>query len=309
LSDSGCITPMPGNGASALGSVLISKRRMATDSPWRVGLRTLARNRMAVVGLSIVVVWILLAAGAPLISPYDPIAQDIANRLLPPSGEHFFGTDVLGRDVFSRVLFGARISLPTGLIVISIQLVIGSLLGALAAYLGGAFDMLVMRFADVTLAFPPIILAMAITMALGPSLRSAIIAMILVWWPEFARVMRGQVLSIKKAEYVLAAQSVGISPWRVLLRHIIPNAVSPILVKASLDIGLIILFIASLSFVGLGVLPPTPEWGSMIAEGRNQFYHWWGMAFPGLAILTVVMAMNFLGDGVRDALDPRVIER
>ena len=282
---------------------------MATDSPWRVGLRTLVRNRMAVVGLSIVLVWILLAVAAPLIAPYDPIAQDIVNRLLPPSGEHLFGTDVLGRDVFSRVLFGARISLPTGLIVISIQLVIGSLLGALAAYLGGAFDMLVMRFADVTLAFPPIILAMAITMALGPSLRSAIIAMILVWWPEFARVMRGQVLCIKNAEYVLAARSVGISPWRTLLCHIIPNAISPILVKASLDIGLIILFIASLSFVGLGVLPPTPEWGSMIAEGRNQFYHWWVMAFPGLAILSVVMAMNFLGDGVRDALDPRVIER
>jgi peptide/nickel transport system permease protein len=195
------------------------------------------------------------------------------------------------------------------MIVIAIQLIIGSFLGALAAYLGGAFDMVIMRLADVTLAFPSIILAMAITMALGPSLRSAIIAMILVWWPEFARVMRGQVLSIKKAEYVLAAHSVGVSPPRVLLRHIVPNAISPILVKASLDIGLIILFIASLSFVGLGVLPPTPEWGSMIAEGRDQFYHWWIMAFPGLAILSIVMALNFLGDGIRDALDPRVIER
>jgi peptide/nickel transport system permease protein len=195
------------------------------------------------------------------------------------------------------------------LIVISVQFVAGSLLGALAAYLGGVFEMVVMRVADVTLAFPPIVLAMAITTFLGPSLKSAIIAMIMVWWPEFARMMRGQVLGLKESDYVLAAQSIGASPRSVLLRHIIPNSISPIVVKASLDVGLVILYIAALSFIGLGVVPPTPEWGSMISSARSQFYNWWLMTFPGLAIFSVVMALNFLGDGVRDALDPRVIER
>jgi peptide/nickel transport system permease protein len=264
---------------------------------------------MAMVGLIIVLLWLVVAIAAPLIAPYDPIVQEINDHLSPPSYQHFFGTDVLGRDVFSRVLHGARMSLPTGLIVIVVLTVVGSFLGALSAYLGGAFDMVLMRIVDVTLAFPSIVLAMAIATVLGPSLRSAIIAGILVWWPEYARVMRGQVLSIKKKEYVLAACSVGVSPIRVLLRHIFPNAISPILVKSSLDIGMVILYIAALSFIGLGITPPTPEWGSMIAEGRIHFYQWWIMAFPGLAILSVVLALNFLGDGIRDALDPRVIER
>jgi peptide/nickel transport system permease protein len=284
-------------------------RPVRVQSPWQLGLRALVHNRMAMAGLGILLLWTLVVITAPILAPYDPLAQEIASRLSPPSAQHLFGTDDLGRDVFSRVLWGARISIPTGLIVIGVQMVIGTVLGALAAYLGGAVDAVIMRIADVTLAFPAIVLALAITTVLGPSLRSAIIAMIFVWWPEFARVMRGQVLGIKNTEYVLAARCIGASTTRVLVRHIFPNAISPVLVKASLDIGLIILFIAALSFIGLGVVPPTAEWGSMIAAGRRQFYHWWLMTFPGLAMLSVVLALNFLGDGIRDALDPRVVGR
>lgn len=287
---------------------LVPKLR-STDSPWRLAARSLVRNHMAMVGLAIVGIWILVAITAPIIAPYDPLGQAITDRLQGPSVQHLFGTDELGRDVFSRVLYGARVSIPAGILVIGTELVIGTLLGAVAAYMGGTFDTVIMRIGDVTLAFPPIVLALAITTMLGPSLRSAIIAMILVWWPEFARVMRGQVLTIKNSEYVNAARSIGASHTRIILNHIFPNAISPVLVKASLDIGLIILFIAALSFIGLGVVPPTPEWGSMIAEGRRQFYNWWLMTFPGLAMLTIVMALNFLGDGIRDALDPRSVKR
>jgi peptide/nickel transport system permease protein len=279
----------------------------SSDSPWIRALRALFRNRMAMAGVAIILAWAVLALSAPLVAPYDPIVQEIENRLSPPAAEHIFGTDELGRDVFSRVLYGARISIPAGLVVIAVELVIGSLLGALAGYLGGTFDLLVMRIADVALAFPAVVLALAIAAVLGPSLRNAIIAMILVWWPEYARLMRAQVLSVKNNEYVLAAQCLGVSDRRTLMRHILPNAVSPSIVKASLDAGNVILFIAALSFIGLGVVPPTPEWGAMISSGRFKFYDWWLTAFPGLAMLSVVLAMNFLGDGVRDALDPRTV--
>jgi peptide/nickel transport system permease protein len=272
-------------------------------------MRALLRNRMAMVGLSIFVLWILVVLTATIIAPYDPLAQDIKVRLSPPSIQHLCGTDELGRDVLSRVLYGARISIPTGLIVIAFQGLIGASVGALAGYLGGVFDKIVMRIADVTLAFPAMVLAMAISVLLGPSLRNATIAMILVWWPDYAWLMRGQVLGAKNNEYVLAARCVGCSHARVLIRHIFPNVLSPLLVKASLDIGAVILFIAALSFIGLGAVPPTPEWGSMISLGRSRFYQWWLMAFPGLAMLSVTMALNFLGDGIRDALDPRAIQR
>jgi peptide/nickel transport system permease protein len=281
----------------------------SSDSPWVRGLRALIRNRMAMAGVAIILLWLVLALAAPIIAPYDPIAQQIDNRLSPPTLQHIFGTDELGRDVLSRVLYGARISIPAGLVVIAIELVIGSLLGALAGYLGGTFDLLVMRIADVALAFPAIVLALAIAAVLGPSLRNSVIAMVLVWWPEYARLMRAQVLSVKNNEYVLAARCLGVSNGRTLLRHILPNAISPSIVKASLDAGNIILFIAALSFIGLGVVPPTAEWGAMISAGRYKFYNWWLTAFPGLAMLSVVLAMNFLGDGVRDALDPRVVGR
>jgi len=276
------------------------------ESPWVRSLRTLVRNRMAMAGAAIILIWAVVAIAAPIVAPYDAMVQRIEDRLSSPSPKHLFGTDELGRDVFSRVVYGARISLPVGLLVVLFATLVGALVGALAGYIGGIFDLLIMRLADITLAFPSIVLALAIAAALGPSLKNALIAMILVWWPEYSRLMRGQVLSVKNDEYVAAARVLGASDGRILVRHIIPNTLAPIIVKASLDAGSAILTIAALSFIGLGAVPPTPEWGAMISMGRFKFYQWWLTTFPGLAVLTVVLGFNFLGDGVRDAFDPRM---
>jgi peptide/nickel transport system permease protein len=278
-----------------------------SEDPWTRRLRSLARNPMAIMGFSIIVFWTVIALGASFIAPYGPLEQSINDRLLAPSAEHLFGTDDLGRDVFSRVVYGARISFPIGLVVISFATIAGCLVGLFAGYFGGLFDLLIMRLADLTLSFPSIVLALAIASVLGPSLMNAVIAMILVWWPAFARLMRGQVLSVKNNEYVTAAVVVGSPGSRVLFRHILPNCFAPVLVKASLDAGSVILTIAALSFIGLGAVPPTPEWGAMISLGRYKFYSWWMTTGPGLAILTVVLGFNFFGDGVRDAFDPRMI--
>lgn len=276
-----------------------------SESPWRRSLHTLTTNRMAMAGLIIIVFWAIVAVAAPLIAPYDPYAQRIVDRLQGPSAAHLFGTDELGRDVFSRVVYGARISLPIGLLVVVFAMVLGSAIGASAGYFGGIYDLLIMRLADITLAFPSIVLALAIAAVLGPSLRNALIAMMLVWWPQYSRLARGQVLSVKNNEYVAAAEVVGVPGMRILFRHILPNTFGPILVKAALDAGSVILTIAALSFIGLGAVPPTPEWGAMVSLGRFKFYNWWLTTFPGLAILTVVLGFNFFGDGVRDAFDPR----
>ncbi len=279
---------------------------ISSQSPWARGLRTLIRNRMAMAGAAVICIWVIVAIAAPWIAPYDALAQKVEDRLSPPSAWHLFGTDELGRDVFSRVVYGARISLPVGLVVILFSMLMGAFVGALAGYIGGVFDLLVMRVADITLAFPSIVLALAIASVLGPSLKNAVIAMILVWWPEYARLMRGQVLSVKHEDYVMAAQAVGVPQKRILTRHIIPNTSAPIVIKASLDAGSAILNIAALSFIGLGAVPPTPEWGAMISMGRFKFYQWWLTTFPGLAVLSVVLGFNFLGDGLRDAFDPRL---
>jgi len=284
----------------------LTRKAIASESPWRRSLRILAGNRMAMVGAAIILMWGIVAIAAPLIAPYDALAQKIEDRLSAPSVQHLFGTDELGRDVFSRVVYGAQISLPVGLLVVVFAMLMGALVGALAGYIGGVFDLLIMRLADITLAFPSIVLALAIASVLGPSLKNALIAMILVWWPEYARLMRGQVLSVRNDEYVVAARVLGARDGRILLRHIIPNTLAPIIVKASLDAGSAILTIAALSFIGLGAVPPTPEWGAMISMGRFKFYQWWLTTFPGLAVLSVVLGFNFLGDGVRDAFDPRM---
>jgi peptide/nickel transport system permease protein len=261
---------------------------------------------MAMIGLTVIVLWILIALMAPLIATHDPLAQKIGDRLQAPSSQYWFGTDELGRDVFSRVVYGARISIPIGFVVILFAMTVGSLIGASAGYLGGIYDLLIMRVADITLAFPSIVLALAIATVLGPGIINALIAMVLVWWPEYARLMRGQVLSIRNNEYVMASEALGASKSRILFLHILPNAFAPILVKASLDAGSAILNIAALSFIGLGAVPPTPEWGAMISLGRYKFYNWWMTTFPGLAILTAVLGYNFFGDGVRDVFDPRM---
>lgn len=278
-----------------------------SDSPMRRSVRALRRNPITMIGLFIILFWAVVAVAAPFTSIPDPLAQTIVDRLQPPSEKYWFGTDELGRDVFSRVIYGARISLPIGFVVILFAMTMGSLIGASAGYFGGTFDLLIMRLADITLAFPSIVLALAIAAVLGPSITNALIAMVLVWWPEYARLMRSQVLSIKNNEYVMATIALGGSNVRVLFFHILPNAFAPILVKASLDAGSAILNIAALSFIGLGAVPPTPEWGAMISAGRYQFYNWWLTTFPGLAILMVVLGYNFLGEGVRDAFDPRMV--
>src|SRR5512141_2910021 len=276
------------------------------DSPIRRRLRALRRNPMAMLGLVIILFWAIAAIIAPFSSIRDPLGQKIVDRLQPPSANYWFGTDELGRDVFSRVIYGARISLPIGFVVILFAVLVGSLIGASAGYIGGTYDLLLMRVADITLAFPSIVLALAIAAVLGPSITNALIAMVLVWWPEYARLMRSQVLSIRNNEYVIATVALGGSHVRILFLHILPNAFAPIMVKASLDAGSAILTIAALSFIGLGAVPPTPEWGAMISTGRYQFYSWWLTTFPGLAILMVVLGYNFLGEGVRDAFDPRM---
>jgi peptide/nickel transport system permease protein len=279
--------------------------RRQPESLARRRLRALRRNPMAMLGLAIILAWAGAASLLPLTPMRDPLAQTIAHRLQPPSADYWFGTDELGRDVFSRVMHGARISLPIGFVVIVFAMTVGSLVGASAGYLGGVYDLLVMRLADITLAFPSIVLALAIAAVLGPGLTNALIAMVLVWWPEYARLMRGQVLSVKNNEYVIAAVALGAPQSRILFRHILPNTFAPILVKASLDAGSAILNIAALSFIGLGAVPPTPEWGAMISLGRYKFVAWWLTTFPGLAILLVVLGYNFFGEGVRDAFDPR----
>jgi peptide/nickel transport system permease protein len=280
--------------------------QVKNDSPLRRSMRSLRRNPMAMIGLFIIVFWAAAAIIAPYTSMRKPLEQNVVNRLKPPSMQNWFGTDELGRDVFSRVIYGAQISLPIGFVVIAFAVLMGVAIGSSAGYFGGLYDLLIMRVADITLAFPSIVLALAIATVLGPSITNALIAMVLVWWPEYARLMRSQVLSAKNNEYVQASVALGASRVGILVTHILPNTFTPILVKASLDAGSAILNIAALSFIGLGAVPPTPEWGAMISAGRYQFYSWWLTTFPGLAILSVVLGYNFFGEGVRDSFDPRM---
>jgi peptide/nickel transport system permease protein len=254
--------------------------------------------------------WLVIALIAPLIAPYDPIEQDLSARLEPPSSTHWFGTDELGRDIFSRVLYGSRISVPAGLLVVAAALTFGCIFGAIAGYFGGWGDGVIMRLADVILSFPSIILALSIAAARGGSgLANALIAIVIVLTPEYARVMRGAVLALKSNEYVAAAESIGASRWRILTKHIMPGTQAPLVVKSTLDVGAAIVLTAGLSFIGLGAVPPDPEWGAMISLARTKFQFWWPGAFPAMAMITVVLALNFIGDGLRDAMDPRMRKR
>jgi ABC-type dipeptide/oligopeptide/nickel transport system permease subunit len=292
---------------AALGRIALDTRRKQR-SPLMKGLFSLRRNPLAILGIVVYVGWLLIALLAPVVAPYDPNAQHFDEyRLTGPSSHYYFGTDDLGRDIFSRVLYGARVSVPAGLLTILATAAIGITLGALAGYVGGAIDNVIMRAADVVLAFPSIILAMAITAVRGgPGVSNALLAIILVLWPEYARVMRGAVLSLRENEYITAAESIGATRWRILLRHILPGTTAPLLVKGTLDVGGAIVLMAGLSFIGLGAVPPNPEWGAMINAARSKFQDWWMGAFPALAIISVVLALNFIGDGLRDAFDPRL---
>jgi peptide/nickel transport system permease protein len=264
---------------------------------------------MAVAGLSLVVLLVVAAFLAPVIVPYPEDAAGAVHTqdaLLPPSTAHLFGTDDLGGDVFSRVVYGARYSLAIGLAIVSLAFLIGVPLGAIAGFAGGFVNELIMRTTDIFLTIPGIVLALAIGAALGPGLVNAAIALAFVWWPGFCRLTQGQVLALREQTYVEAAEVVGAGQGRVVFRHILPNALTPLIVKVSMDIGFAILTAAGLSFIGIGAQPPTPEWGAMVNTGRQFMPDWWWYAtFPGLAIFLAVFGFNLLGDGVRDAFDPR----
>ena len=271
----------------------------------RKGLRQLRKHPEVIVGGLVVVAWLLLSLFAPLIAPFSPLEQHIADRLQPPGETYLLGTDELGRDIFSRVLYGGRITIPAGLAVIFIDGIIGWLIGAVAGFLGGIWDEVMMRLTELFMAFPTIILAMAVTAALGPSIRNAVIALVIVRWPNYARLTRGLILEAKTNEYVEAARGLGARGPYLLFKTLLPNSIAPTVVYGSLDIGNAILIFAGLSFLGLGPEPASPEWGRMISVGIDFFDQWWMWLFPGLAIASLVMAFNFIGDGLRDMLDPR----
>jgi len=276
------------------------------------GLRLVARapilsNPLNIVAFALIAVFALCALFAPVIAPYDPLLQALGSRLMPPSPDHWLGTDSLGRDVASRILYGARISLIIGVVVVASAGVFGTVVGLVAGYSGGLVDEALMRLTEVFLAFPALILAMAIAGALGPSLTNAIIAIAAVTWAVYARLTRGQILSLRRREFVEAARAIGASQFRIVFRHLLPNALAPLMIQASFDLGSSIIAAAGLSFIGFGAQPPTPEWGVMISEGRNYISTQpWLSLFPGLAILLAVGSFNLLGDGLRDAFDPRL---
>jgi peptide/nickel transport system permease protein len=289
---------MSGTAAVQAAQSIPSKRR-----------RWMRRYGLAATGGVVILLWMLLAGLAPWVTPYDPNSVNVAGRLAAPSTLHWLGTDELGRDVLTRVIFGARTSLTGGFVVVLVAGVFGTLLGAVAAYARGLVEEGLMRATDLMFCFPPVILAMAIAAALGIGTRNTVIAMLVVWWPKFARLSRSLVIAQRSLEYVAAARTIGFGPAHILFRQIVPNAVGPLVVLTTLDLGNAILVFAGLSFLGLGVVPPKPEWGSMVSEGRELVSQWWVATFPGLAILTVVIAFNFVGDGLRDWLDPHARRR
>jgi len=264
------------------------------------------RNRLMVLGTGIIAGLLLVAALAPLLAAHGPFEQVLADRLLPPSGKYLFGTDGLGRDIASRVVYGARVSLAIAFLVAAISTPIGMLIGILSGYLGGAVDEILMRLADIFLAFPRLILAIAFAAALGPGVENAIIAIAIAHWPSYARLARAETLNVKNNDYIQAMRVLGAGKLRIMAGHIAPMCLSSIIVRMSLDMGTIILTAAGLGFLGLGAQPPMPEWGLMVADGRQFLVdQWWVSTLPGLAILVIVMGFNLLGDGIRDVLDPR----
>jgi peptide/nickel transport system permease protein len=264
-------------------------------------------NPLSAIGLLLSVGIVIVALAGPWLTPHDPLAMDPSNRLTAPSALHWLGTDDGGRDVFARVIYGARSSLLTALGILAIAAAIGTSIGLTAGYFGGWVDEVLMRITDMFLAFPALVLAMGLAAALGPSLFNAMIATAVVWWPWYARLVRGQALHLKNEAFVDAARVAGASGLRIATSHILRNCLTPIIVQMSLDIGYAILTLASLSFIGLGAQPPTPEWGSMVSIGRDYFLdQWWIVTFPGLAIFLSVMAFNLLGDGLQESLSPRL---
>jgi len=283
---------------------------LAAEAPTRVALRQLRRSRLALPGLAIVLVFIIGGVFAPLLAPYDPYKNDLMNVLTPPSAEHWFGTDELGRDLFSRILFGARISLVEGLFSVALAMAIGVPIGIVSGYLGGRTDAVIMRVIDVLLAFPGVLLAIVIISILGPGLTKAIIAVAIYTVPIFARLARGSTLTVKDEPYVEAARAAGLSDLRILARHIFPNISATLFVMMTLRVAIAILTAASLSFLGLGAQAPLPEWGAMLANSRNAMLIAPHVAlFPGLATILLVFGLNLFQDGLRQVLDPKLQDR
>lgn len=276
-------------------------------SQWLEVWRRLKQNKAAMVGLFIITILILSAIFAPWIAPYHFDDQDLMRTFQSPSREHLLGTDNFGRDIMSRIIYGARISLMVGFIAVSISLIVGGFLGAVAGYYGGRLDNVIMRGIDILMAIPSILLAISIVASLGPGLRNVMIAVGIATIPTYARIVRASVITLKDQEFIEAARAVGANDMRIIAKHIMPNSLAPIIVQGTLGVANAILSAAGLSFIGLGFQPPTPEWGAMLSQGRQYIRDYWHMTtFPGLTIMTTIFGLNLLGDGLRDALDPRL---
>ncbi|MFJ5621581.1 ABC transporter permease [Peribacillus loiseleuriae] len=277
------------------------------SSPWREGWKSFKKNKVALIGAGIVLFFVIIAIFAPLLAPYGVNDQELSIRNTPPSFEHWFGTDDFGRDIFSRVLYGARISLWVGLVSVAGSVILGCFLGIIAGYYGRWIDTLISRVFDIMLAFPSILLAIAVVAVLGPSLQNALIAIAIINIPNFGRLIRSKVLSVKQEEYIMAARAVGMSDGRILFHHVLPNSSAPIIVQATLAIATAIIEAAALGFLGMGAQPPQAEWGKMLADSRQYIIQApWTVLFPGLAIMLTVLGFNLMGDGLRDALDPKM---
>jgi len=275
--------------------------------PWLEGWRSFKKSKVSLIGAGIVLFFILLAIVGPYLAPQDINEQNFAKRLLAPSSEHWFGTDDFGRDIFSRIIHGARISLWVGFFSVILSVIVGSLLGIIAGYYGKWIDTIISRIFDIMLAFPSMLLAIAVVSVLGPSLQNALIAIAIINIPNFGRLIRSKVLSVKEEEYIVAAKAIGMRDSRILFSHILPNSITPIIVQGTLAIATAIIEAAALGFLGLGAQAPAPEWGKMLADARKFLINApWTMIFPGLAIMLTVLGFNLMGDGLRDALDPKM---
>jgi len=275
--------------------------------PWLEGWRSFKKSKVSLVGAGIVIFFVLLAIIGPFISPQGINEQDLTKRLLAPSADHWFGTDDFGRDIFSRIIHGARISLWVGFFSVILSVIMGSLLGIIAGYYGKWIDTIISRIFDIMLAFPSMLLAIAVVSVLGPSLQNALIAIAIINVPNFGRLIRSKVLSVKEEEYIVAAKAIGMRDSRILFSHILPNSITPIIVQGTLAIATAIIEAAALGFLGLGAQAPAPEWGKMLADARKFLLNApWTMIFPGIAIMLTVLGFNLMGDGLRDALDPKM---
>jgi peptide/nickel transport system permease protein len=285
------------------------EERKSQIRTFKLTVYTLSRSPLSVIGFCFVAVFLIIALIGPMIITYPGDIKGTLHmdqKLRPPSSTHPFGTDEVGRDIYSRVIMGTRLSFQIGLIIIFIAMGIGIPLGIIAGYVGGWLNETIMRVTDIFLSIPGLLLALAIVGALGPGIKNAMLALSIVWWPGYVRLVQGKALSLREESFVEAAKSIGASRLRIIFSHILPNCTSPIIVKASMDMGMAILFAANLGFIGVGAQPPEPEWGAMISTGRNYLPdHWWMATFPGLAILITVLGFNLLGDGLRDVLDPQ----